>query len=150
MNSVYLYPSLGLFEGTKVSVGRGTDCPFQVIGFPEFSNKEFSFIPKSLKGISEHPMYQNMTCYGLDLRDSAVLIFNRDNHINLNWLVMMYNAYPEKEKFFSSFFNSLAGNNELQEQIKKGLSADQIRKTWEKDLEKFKSVRKKYLLYKDF
>ena len=150
MNSIYLYPSLGLFEGTKVSIGRGTDFPFQIIGFPEFTNKDFSFIPKSLKGFSEHPMYQNITCYGFDLRDSAGLIFYPEPHINLNWLKWMYNSYPEKEKFFSSFFNSLAGTDILQVQIKNGLSACQIRKTWKKDLEKFRSVRKKYLLYKDF
>jgi uncharacterized protein YbbC (DUF1343 family) len=150
MNSVFLYPSLGFFEGTAVSVGRGTGFPFRVIGYPEFNNPDFTFTPKSIKGISEHPLYENVLCKGYDLTDSAEKNIIEKKQLNLNWLVEMYNKYPKRDKFFADFFNLLAGSGELQRQIKKGVKIENIRKSWDKDLDKFRKTRKKYLLYEDY
>ncbi len=158
MAAVYAYPALCLFEGTVVSVGRGTDLPFQQYGCPEFEGKfTYSFTPKSSKG-AKNPLYQDKVCYGelVNLHDgdeafqeSAILTF-LDNRYRLNWLIKAYNAYPDKKKFFNDFFVKLTGNNSIAEQIKSGVSEKDIWAAWEKDLTVFKNVRKKYLLYKDF
>jgi len=138
--SVYLYPSLGLFEGTNMSVGRGTDFPFQVIGNPKIDSAKFCFTPVSKQG-AKNPLYENMKCYGLDLRKSG------DTTFTLKYLIEMYKLNPQKEAFFNPFFNKLAGNDELIMQIKKGKSEKEIRDSWKADLDKFKLIRKKYLLY---
>ncbi len=140
MRSVYLYPSLGLFEGSNISVGRGTDFPFQVIGNPKMDSTLFSFIPVSKPG-AKNPLYENMKCYGLDLRKSA------DTTFTLKYLLEMYKLIPQKESFFNPFFNKLAGNDELITQIKEGKSEKEIKESWKVDLEKFREIRKKYLLY---
>ena len=147
-NSIALYPSLCFFEGTPISIGRGTNFPFEVIGYPKSKNKSFSFQPKSIAGKSVYPKFENQLCYGLDLRNFSSNC-SRPNKLNLQYIIDFYSSYPEKDKFFSNFFNLLAGTDKLQEQIKAGLSEKKIRMTWKADLNAFKAKRKKYLLYTD-
>ncbi len=150
MISIYLYPSLGFFEGTSFSVGRGTDFPFQVFGGPNLQHVEFTFTPRSINGASKHPKHENKICYGVDLRniDSKQLISNR--RINLEWLLFSYRNVSNQDEFFNSFFYNIAGNKTLKNQIIQGETADEIRESWQKDLNDFKLIRKKYLIYKDF
>lgn len=150
MLSVYLYHSLGLFEGTIMSVGRGTEKPFQIIGHPELSNANFTFTPKSAEG-AKNPPYENKKCFGFDLSVMSENEIRVNKKIYLHWLVGAYEN-SNKEKFFlqNNFFNHLAGNAELMQQIKNGTSEKEIRKSWQNDLEKYKQMRKKYLLYEDF
>lgn len=148
--SILLYPSLGLFEGTVVSVGRGTDYPFQVFGFPNFPDKGFRYIPVEKRGASLNPPYKGKPVYGIDLRDYSVNYFLDRREIILDWLIYSYNNYPEKDKFFNNFFNLLAGTSLLRQQIESGLTPSEIRATWQPALEQFKLLRKKYLLYPDF
>ena len=143
MQAIYLYPSICLFEGTPISVGRGTEKPFQVIGHPQLKY-DFSFVPKPRTGAKE-PLLKGETCYGLDL--SAVKV---KKELDLSYLIQFYNSYPDKEQFFQKFFNLLAGNSTLQEQIKQGKTEAEIKATWQKGLVEFKAKRKKYLLYEDF
>lgn len=140
--AVKLYPSLCLFEGTVISVGRGTENPFQQIGHPQLQYMEHSFTPKSISGMSKNPPYENELCYGIDLSGVAV-----NQRLNLSYLRAFYKAFPDKEKFFTPFFDKLAGNTILKQQIIDGLTEQQIRESWKKDLEVFKEKRKKYLLY---
>ena len=140
--AINLYPSLCLFEGTTISIGRGTDYPFQQFGAP-YLESFYSFTPKSGAG-SKFPKHENKECFGTDLRF-------QDNYltaINLNWLVEAYNQCPEKEKFFNSFFDKLAGTDKLRNQIIAGKTAKEIKATWQEGLEEFKEIRGKYLLYK--
>jgi uncharacterized protein YbbC (DUF1343 family) len=139
--AIRLYPSLCLFEGTVVSVGRGTDSPFQIIGAPRKEYGKFHFTPKSTPG-AKKPMYENQICYGTDLRKHQT-----ESRLQLKFLIEMYHKSPEKDKFFNNFFCKLAGNETLQEQIKKGMKEEEIRKSWEPELIKYKEMRKKYLLY---
>lgn len=149
MKSIYLYPFLGLFEGTPVSIGRGTEMPFQVIGHPEFDSSNISFTPRSIPGVSKHPKFKDEQCYGWDLRDTAIDL--RDQRkLHLNWLIHAYNKLDQKEQFFKPFFQKLSGTDKLKEQIIQGKTEDQIRKSWENELTEFKKLRKKYLLYPDF
>jgi len=153
--SILLYPSLCLFEGTIISQGRGTQFPFTVLGNPDLKGKyEFSFTPVSIKGMSETPLHQNKSCYGIDLRKYDSGEFVKTGQINLKWLIEMYNAYPYKEKFFDfkqsnqmGNFDKLAGTTQLKEQIIAGKSEKEIRKSWEPGLSEFKKLRKNYLLY---
>jgi uncharacterized protein YbbC (DUF1343 family) len=148
INSIYLYPSICLFEGTAISVGRGTMYPFRQIGAPKLEGKySYNFTPESIQGMSKNPPYENQTCYGIDLRDYDVAQFTVQKKINLSWLIELYQQYPEKSQFFIPFFDKLAGNAELKEQIKAGKTEKQIRSTWRKDLSKFRKIRTKYLLY---
>lgn len=148
MNSVILYPSLCFFEGTKVSVGRGTEFPFSVIGYPEYVDKSFSFTPVSRTG-AMNPPYKDQVCYGKDFRDSVQSL--KDNPgLRLRWLIDMYNADHNKANFFTSFFTKLAGTEKLKEQIEAGLDEAAIRQSWQADLDAFKRIRSKYLLYRDF
>jgi uncharacterized protein YbbC (DUF1343 family) len=149
MSSVYLYPSLGLFEGTIVSVGRGTDLPFQVIGHPTLEKGNYSFTPEPKPGAAE-PKYKGQVCKGYNLSDFGREYMKNLKKIYLYWLIGTYSNTPDQSTFFDENFNYHAGNSTLQQQIKDGLTEDQIRKTWQNDLAKFKVVRKKYLLYKDF
>jgi uncharacterized protein YbbC (DUF1343 family) len=146
--AVSLYPSLCFFEGTPISIGRGTNFPFQVIGYPDAPEKDFSFRPQSIAGKSLHPKFENQVCFGLDLRNLNQTA-SRPTQLNLNYLIQFYKAFPDKNKFFNSFFNLLAGNSSLQEQIKMGLSEKEIRDSWEKELKQFKIKRTKYLIYPD-
>lgn len=153
--SILLYPSLCLFEGTIISQGRGTYFPFSVLGNPDLKGKyEFSFTPKSIKGMAETPLHQDKACYGLDLRKYDTSEFRKTGRINLKWLMEMYQAYPSKEKFFDfrqsrqmGNFDKLAGTTLLKEQIVAGKSEKEIRASWEPGLSEFKKIRNKYLLY---
>lgn len=153
--SILLYPSICLFEGTIISQGRGTYFPFSVLGNPDLKGKyEFAFTPVSIKGMSETPLHQDKVCYGIDLRKYNMDEFRKTGEINLKWLFEMYQAYPFKEKFFDykqskqmGNFDKLAGNTLLKEQIIAGKSEKEIRKSWEPGLSDFKKLRKKYLLY---
>lgn len=148
-DAIALYPSLCFFEGTVISVGRGTYDPFKMIGHPLLGLKyAFNFKPVAIDGMSKEPPYKNEICYGIDLRnyvsDSA---YNR-KQIELKWLIEMYKSYPDSSKFFNSFFDKLAGNSKLRAQILEGLSEEEIRMTWRKDLQRFNRTRRKYLLYR--
>lgn len=154
--SIWLYPSLCLFEGTIVSQGRGTRFPFSVLGSPALKGKySFSFTPVSIKGMAETPLFQNQECFGIDLRKFDTGELRKRGKINLSWLIELYKAYPDKAKFFDSKqstqignFDKLAGTSQLREQIIAGKSEQEIRKTWEAGLSEFKKMRSKYLLYK--
>ena len=153
--SVMLYPSICLFEGTILNLGRGTYMPFTVLGAPKLKGKyDFHFTPVGIPGMSETPLHQNEVCYGLDLRQYDTEQLRKKRQINLSWLMETYKAYPEKEKFFDytyskqmGNFDKLAGTTELKQQIIAGVSEEEIRKTWEPGLKAFKEKRKKYLLY---
>lgn len=153
--SILLYPSLCLFEGTIISQGRGTYMPFAVLGSPELKSKySFSFTPVSIPGKSETPLHQDQVCYGLDLRKYDLTTYRKADKININWLIEMYKAYPVKEKFFDRSqskqmgnFDALAGTTLLKEQIIAGKSEQEIRKTWEPQLSAYKVMRKKYTMY---
>ncbi len=146
-NAVLLYPSLGLFEGTIVSLGRGTELPFQVIGHPNYTDTAFSFIPLPTE-LSKEPKYVNKKCYGLNLSESNYLR-QHPKKINLEWLqAMLLNL--KRDDFFDKNFNYHIGNSELQQQLKSKTSLNEIEKSWQKDIELFKKIRKKYLLYLDF
>lgn len=140
--SIKLYPSTCLFEGTVLSVGRGTQTPFQVIGHPDLKEMPFQFTPISIEGMSKNPPHENKVCYGIDLRNVPV-----KRQIDLSYLISLYRAFPDKEKFFISYFDKLAGTTRLQEQIKQGLDEATIRQSWHDELNTYKELRKKYLLY---
>ncbi|MBS1917179.1 MAG: DUF1343 domain-containing protein [Bacteroidetes bacterium] len=150
MQSVYLYPSVCFFEGTVASLGRGTDKAFQQFGNPLFPDSLYSFTPQSTEGAKDPPLL-NQKCYGYDLSKIDVKK-EVGNHLQLKWVIKAYKLYPDKEKFFlaTKYFNTLAGNDILMQQIKDGKSETEIRKSWEPALSEFKKVRRKYLLYKDF
>jgi len=145
--SVYLYPSLCFFEGTRVSLGRGTEFPFQVYGSPLLPDRGFSFTPVSLPA-STNPPLLGVKCYGTDLRNAIRDRIVPSPGINLKWVIDAYNEYPEKENFFTAYFDKLAAGPTLREQIQKGMTAEQIRESWKEGLKKFGEIRKKYLLYK--
>ncbi len=145
-NSIYLYPSICWFEGTNISLGRGTPFPFQVYGSPELPDKGFSFIPESVPGAKNPPLL-GKKCYGTDLRNAIKDKLVPSPRINLEWLIDAYVNYPDKNNFFTSYFDVLAAGPLLREQIQKGMSAEEIRATWKDGLEKFGKIREKYLLY---
>jgi uncharacterized protein YbbC (DUF1343 family) len=149
MSSVYLYPSLGLFEGTVVSVGRGTDLPFQVIGHPNIDKGTYEFTPQPKPGAME-PKYKGQLCKGFNLSEFGQEYMKDCKKINLFWLQGMYSKTPDKSTFFDENFNYHAGNSTLRQQIKDGLPEDKIRKSWDPALQRFKVIRQKYLLYADF
>jgi uncharacterized protein YbbC (DUF1343 family) len=146
-NAVYLYPSICFFEGTNISLGRGTSFPFQVYGSPDLPDKGFSFTPESVPGAKNPPLL-GVKCFGTDLRDATKNRLVPKPRLNLTWLIRAYNDFPQKDKFFTSYFDVLAGGPVLRELIRKGMTARQIRATWKVDLKKFAKIRKKYLLYK--
>lgn len=143
--SVYLYPSLCFFEGTVVSVGRGTQFPFQVYGHPSIQ-ADFTFTPRQAEGRNK-PLLCDKQCFGKDLTDYAHNFKKEKAKINLSWLIEAYNQLKDKEKFFNNFFLKLSGTKELQQQIEDGLSEKEIRDSWKEELDKYKEIRKKYLLY---
>jgi uncharacterized protein YbbC (DUF1343 family) len=146
-NSVYLYPSICFFEGTNLSLGRGTSFPFQVFGSPEMPDRGFSFTPESIPGAKNPPLLGHK-CYGTDLRDAIAKHLVPKPELNLEWIISAYNDYPDKEKFFTPYFDVLAGGPVLREQIKEGMSAKEIRASWQDGLKKFSKIREKYLLYR--
>ncbi len=149
MTAVYLYPSLCFFEGTLISVGRGTDFPFQVIGHPDLKQAPFKFTPSPRTG-APNPPYNGQLCYGHDFRDFAMMYVRDYRKLYLFWMMGAYKDMPDKTNFFNPFFEKLAGTAEFRKQIIAGTSEDDIRKIWEPDLVKYKQIRKKYLLYSDF
>ena len=148
MNAIYLYPSLCLFEGTIVSVGRGTPTPFQVIGYPGFKEGHFKFTPKDGPG-SKHPMHENKECRGFDLGGFGENFVRDTKMIYLYWVISMYAESENKADFFTPFFDKLAGTDQLKKQIIAGKTEEEIRKSWQPGLDNFKVIRKKYLLYQD-
>lgn len=149
MKSVYLYPWLCLFEGTPISVGRGTDKPFQMLGHPKMDSVNISFIPESMPG-AKHPKLKDEKCFGIDFSTKDEKTWRNKAELDLSWLVKIYQNFNDKDQFFGSSFNLLAGSNELQNQLKQGLSEEEIKKSWQEGLNEFKQIRKKYLLYNDF
>lgn len=151
MSAIYLYPSLCFFEGTSVSIGRGTEKPFEVVGAPWMPPGTTSFTPKAGFG-SNHPKHEGELCQGFDLTTFGRDFIPANGQINLFWLLDAYRLCPEGEEFFSrpDYFDLLAGGPTLREQIIAGRSEEEIRETWEEELRLFKFKRKKYLLYPDF
>jgi len=152
MQSVYLYPTNCLFEGTALSEGRGTDKPFQYIGHPSLPRDMFSFTPNPNEG-SRNSKHFGKTCYGWNFGGSVDEVLKKTHRkIQIRWIIDAYRLFPDKDSFFlkSGSFNRLSGTDQLMKQIREGKSEEEIRKSWEPKLSAFKSIRKKYLLYEDF
>lgn len=152
MAAIYCYPSLCLFEGTVISVGRGTDKPFQHWGHPSFKGRtSYGFIPRARSGSSQKPLYMGQMCYGqilaLDIAEAERFI---GKQIQLGPLMKAYSWYQDKDKFFNHYFTLLAGSEVLEKQIREGWSEEAIRASWEPGLEAFRQLRRQYLLYPDF
>lgn len=149
--AVYLYPSLCFFEGTPVSVGRGTPFPFKVYGHPDFSGS-FEFTPRPVPGASLHPILEGKVCRGRDLRVEGLALLMARPGLILDWLIGAYeeyNNYMDKDKFFTGYFDTLAGTETLRKMIISGKSEDEIRDTWEPGIREFLKIRDRYLLYAD-
>ncbi len=142
--SIRLYPSLCFFEGTIISLGRGTEFPFQVAGFPDKSFGDFSFTPQSIDGVAANPPQEGKMCYGIDLRNEPLT-----HRFTIKYLIDFYNLSKDKKGFFlpSNFIDKLAGGSQLREQIVKGMNENEIRATWKDGLDKYMKMREKYLLY---
>jgi uncharacterized protein YbbC (DUF1343 family) len=159
IQSVYWYPSTCYFEGTVISEGRGTEKPFEIFGHPALPKNLYRFTPVSRDGAKD-PKLQNKICYGWNLSGTPEAVLKKtDNRIQLGYLLKAYQLFPDKANFFippksgnmdEAFFNKLAGNGQLMQQIKSGLSEKAIRASWQPGLDAFKKIRKKYLLYEDF
>ena len=146
--SILLYPSVCLFEGTTLSLGRGTFFPFLEVGHPSLKGKyTFSFTPVSIQGMSENPPQKDKLCYGISLKGYSSDAIRSKGRIDLSWLLELYKAFPDKKHFFNEYFVKLAGTNGLRKQIEAGKTEDQIRSSWQAGLNKFKTTRSKYLLY---
>jgi uncharacterized protein YbbC (DUF1343 family) len=139
--SINLYPSLGFFEGTIINAGRGTEFQFQRYGAPFFPETEFSYTPQANAG-AKYPKFKGEKCYGVDLTHE-----NKLSMVNLEWLIDAYDKTPKDKAFFGKTFTAHAGNENLQKQIESGLTAEEIRRTWQSDINSFKKIRKKYLIY---
>ena len=148
MKSIYLYPSLCFFEGTVISLGRGTNKPFQQFGHPDLKNYDYTFTPKSMSGAKSPPCL-NQPCFGKNLSAKPIDSLQLLAKVDVSFLIEAYKNFPQKGKFFNNFFLSLAGTEKLRQQIEQGLSADNIRASWQADLTAFKKIRKKYLLYEE-
>jgi len=140
--AVKLYPSLCFFEGTHVSIGRGTLFPFQVIGYPDKRFGEFTFTPESIDGMAKQPMHEGKVCFGVDLRQATP-----PDHLDLSYIIQFYKLWNSSEPFFTKYFDTLAGTDQLRLQIEKGVPLEEIRKSWEKNLLLYKEKRRSYLLY---
>jgi len=149
MNAVYLYPSLCFFEGTIVSIGRGTSSPFELFGHPSMKGMNFSFTPKAADNASVIPPCNGQSCFGLDLHKAYAENPGLMGKINLSWLIMAYKNMGSDPKFFTGFFDKLAGNSKLRQQIINGIPESEIRKSWEEKLVQFREIRVKHLLYPD-
>jgi uncharacterized protein YbbC (DUF1343 family) len=142
--SVMLYPSLCFFEGTQMSIGRGTHFPFQVIGYPNEKYGDFTFTPVSIDGMAKHPKLQDQLCYGVDLRKQTP-----PDKLDLSYVIDFYKKWHMEDDFFIGYFDTLAGTDQLRKQIEEGLSEEEIQASWQKGLEKYQEIRKKYLLYEE-
>ena len=147
IHSIYLYPSTCLFEGTVMSLGRGTSFPFEVYGHPKYKDSDFFFTPRSLPGAKNPPLL-NQKCYGVDLRN-VPNEYVLDNGFDLSYLIDAYNNLKMGDSFFSSFFEKLVGVDYIREMIVAGETNEEIKKMWKVDVEKFKMQRKPYLLYEE-
>ncbi len=144
--SILLYPSLCLFEGTTLSIGRGTPFPFQVIGHPLLQSKtRFSFTPQTIPGVSDNPPLKGQLCYGINLQHYNII---KTGKLNLSWIIDTYKLFPDKDHFFNAYFTKLAGTDQLRKQIEAGKSEEEIRFSWEPALSQYKIMRNKYLMYK--
>lgn len=150
MESVYMYPTFCLFEGTCISVGRGTNRPFEIIGNPLLDSTGFSFTPHSIPGMSKKPLYEGLKCNGYDFKNYAAIFIKGYGRLYLFPLLELYKELNTKTEFFNDYFDKLAGTAKLKQQIISGATEEDIRKSWEPELQKFKQIRKKYLLYNDF
>ncbi len=143
--AMLLYPSLCLFEGTQVSVGRGTATPFEIIGAPNYHQKTFSFTPHPIPGVSDNPPFNGKRCYGVDLRHEAL-----QDAFSLRYLMQMYHGMPQGSFFLKNgFFDRLAGTGSLRRMMEQGATEEEIRAGWQPALTAFKQIRKRYLLYPD-
>ena len=145
MTSIYLYPSICYFEGTPVSLGRGTDKPFMIYGHPDMKNRTFEFTPRSVPGAKNPPLLDQL-CHGVDLSsisDEEAIA----QGINLEYVIDAYNDLNIGDEFFTKFFELLAGRGDIREMIEKGMSADEIKATWADDVKRFREQRRPYLLY---
>lgn len=159
MATIYLYPSTCFFEGTVLSEGRGTEHPFAIFGHPSLSDTLFAFTPIKKDGATS-PKLQDKLCHGWNIYNTAPAVLQQlKGQLRVHWLLQAYEAFPDKESFFIAaksgktedyFFNKLAGNNHLMQQLIQGFSEQEIRAGWQADLAAFKKIRKKYLLYADF
>ncbi|QNL48673.1 DUF1343 domain-containing protein [Olivibacter sp. SDN3] len=153
--SIILYPSICPFEGTIISQGRGTHMPFAVLGAPALKGiYDFSFKPVSIPGMSEMPLHQDQTCYGIDLRNYDIKSLHASGKINLQWMITSYRDYPDKQLFFDSSFSkamgkieNLMGYDQFRKQIAEGKTEEEIRASWEPGLSQYKQMRMQYLLY---
>jgi len=146
--SILLYPSTCLFEGTTLSLGRGTYFPFLVLGHPMLKGiYTYSFTPVGIPGMSENPPQKDKQCFGIDLKNYSAEQIRAIGHINLSWLIELYKAFPDKEHFFNAYFTRLVGSKNLQKQITDGETEVEIRASWEPGLKQFNKTRSKYLLY---
>ncbi len=144
--AVRLYPSLALFEGTVISIGRGTYEPFLQFGHPSMKDIfAHSFTPRSIPGMSKYPPLEGVTCYGQSFKNADF-----EPGFTLEYLLGVYEKFEDRQNFFKPYFHKLTGQSSTMEQIKAGLTEKEIRASWEKDLIAYKSLRKKYLLYDDF
>lgn len=150
--AIYLYPSLCLFEGTPVSIGRGTKTPFQVYGHPQLTAGDYFFTPMPIKGVSENPPQKGQQCRGYNLTEAASSHLLDSNSFNIKYLLDAYKHFPDKTKFFNAnlFFDKLAGTRQLRKDIIAGKSEQEIRASWQAQLQQFKEKRQQYLLYPDF
>ena len=146
-NSILLYPSLCFFEGTVISVGRGTSTPFEIYGHPGMQGYSFSFVPQAIQGMDSKPMYKDKTCFGENLQKYYVQHPSDKGRINLMWLIRAFGTLGSRPDFFNPYFDQLAGTAKLQEQIIKGSGEEDIRSSWKADIEAFKKIRERYLLY---
>ena len=151
VEAVYLYPSLCLFEGTNVSVGRGTDHPFEMYGAPGMRAGDYRFTPHAIPGVSENPPFKDVECVGFLLSEIASYGFYKlvPGELDLSYLMTAYQNCPDKASFFlkNNFFDKLAGTAQLRKQIVEGATDEEIRASWQPGLDAFKAVRAKYLLY---
>ena len=147
LQSVLLYPSLCYFEGTSVSLGRGTHFPFQVYGHPDMKNRKFSFLVESLPG-AKNPPQLGKVCYGVDLRQLPESVI-RKKGLDLSYVIDAYRDLNMGDKFFTNFFELLIGKRDVRRMIINGMTAEQIKATWQDDVRKFRKQRKPYLLYKE-
>ena len=143
--SVYLYPSLCLFEGTNVSVGRGTETPFQVYGHPDMTD-DFVFIPQTAEG-HRAPLYSDKECHGKDLLEYAHSYRNNEKKLNLSWILDARNQLKNDNKFFNNYFIKLVGVADMQQKINSGMSEDEIRSSWQTGIDNYLKIREKYLIY---
>ena len=148
--SIALYPSLCFFEGTSVSAGRGTDHPFQCFGHPKMIETEFYFKPRSIQGASKYPKFKGKKCFGVDLSKKTLEEVRMQKQLDLSFVLTAHLQLKDKTKFFNAFFRNLAGTDTFRKQIEKGMTEDEIRSTWQEQIDHYKKIREKYLIYPDW